>query len=60
MNTEEAVEMFDKKCGTLEEYGGDKKARLQDLGVFFLGWLACEEANSKAVTLYPPDKEQPK
>lgn len=49
MDTNKAVKAFEEKCGTLEEYEGDKEAWRQDFGLFCIGWLACEKAAEEGV-----------
>lgn len=49
MDTSKAIEAFEKKCGTLEDYQGNKEEWRADFGLFCIGWLASEEAAEHSV-----------
>jgi len=41
--TQEIIDKFVEICGSIEEWGNDKKEWRAALGVFILGWNAREE-----------------
>lgn len=47
MSTDQIIAAFEKVCGTVEEYGGDKSAWAQDFAVFCLGWHSCVELSAQ-------------
>lgn len=49
MDPAKALELFEKKYGTIEEYQGDYQAYRKDLRLFCIGWLAGEEAVKHSV-----------
>lgn len=42
--SQKMIDAFIKKCGSLEEWGGDQSAWHEAMGFFFQGYLASQEA----------------
>ena len=42
--SQQMIDAFIEKNGTLEDWQGDKVERNTSMGFFFEGWLACQKA----------------
>ena len=47
--SQQMIDAFIEKNGTLEDWQGDKVERNTSMGFFFEGWLACQKPPNKSV-----------